>query len=115
MDSQEGDSRLQQARNIIRFKSNSTSFSYPNSHSDIPQSMFLNLVSDFASELHSFLGMLISGSHNGFLNQHIWTQNLDIHSFDKQWLSLCTNQSFSHFIVHYTSPRDLVKMQVLIH
>lgn len=55
MDSQEGDSRLQQARNIIRFKSNSTSFSYPNSHSDIPESMFLNLVSDFASELHRVL------------------------------------------------------------
>lgn len=77
--------------------------------------MFLNLVSNFASELHRVL----------FRNADFWVPHctseptyletgLRTYSFDKQWLSLCTNQSFSHFTVHYTSPRDLVKMQVLI-
>lgn len=108
MGSQEGSSRLHQARSIFRFKSKSTSFSSPklpfwHSCSYIwSQILLLNYIV-------SFLRMLISGPHTrpseltylGTGLRNLFFQSTVAKSMHK--LELLTLHSA------YTSPRDLVK------
>lgn len=56
--------------------------------------------------------MLISRPHTGPSPSALLGQDSETYSFDQLCVSLSTKQSFSHLLHAYTSPGDVVKMQV---